>query len=142
MNTASPPSLIPPHRFLFYLHSPHSFLSSSSQTNLSYCSTSRASSMAFLSFTCTSRFVLVPLSSLVLFNAIQRQRQRPLATTTISNGDLITYNILALELINLLACGIYLVGMFTSQPELMRMGLSCCLLRFSWTPLVSLADLC
>lgn len=101
---------------------PHNFLSSISKPNFTYCSTSSASSLMFLSFTCISSFVLVPLSSLVLFTAIQRQRQRTSTMTT--NYDLISYNILALELINLPACGIYLVGRFTFQPVLMKTGLS------------------
>lgn len=100
----------------------HNLLSSFSKPNFTFCSTSSASSLMFLSFTCISFSVLVPLSSLVLFTAIQRQCQRP--STTTSNYDLISYNILALELINLLACGIYLVGRFTLRLVLMKTGLS------------------
>lgn len=102
--------------------SPHNVLRSISKPNFTYCTTSSASSLMFLSFTCISFLVLVPLSSLVLFTAIQRQRQRPSTTTT--NYDLISYNILALELMNLLTCGAYLVGRFTFQPVLMKTGLS------------------
>lgn len=50
--------------------------------------------------------------------------------TTISNCDLVTYNILALELINLLACGIYLVGIYTFQHELMTTAISAASLVF------------
>lgn len=69
-------------------------------------------------------FFSLLLYSLVLFDGIQRQPQRPLATTTISNCDFVTCNILALELIIMLACGIYLVGIYTFQHELMKTGIS------------------
>lgn len=103
--------------------------SAASQTQTSPTKSS-ASSLVFLSFSCTSFFSLVPLYSLVLLTAIQRQCQRPLAMTTISNCDLVTYNIFALELINLLAWGIYLVGIYTFQQELMKTGISAASLVF------------
>lgn len=78
--------------------------------------------LVFFSFTCTSFVFLVPLSCLVLVNWIQRQRQR--ASATISNSDLLTYNILALEPIHLLACVMYCLGFYTSQYGLMKMGIS------------------
>lgn len=61
---------------------------------------------------------------------MQRQRQRPLATATISNCDLVTYNLLVLELMNLLACGTYLGGLYTSQHELVKTGISAIYLVF------------
>lgn len=109
---------------------PHSFLSSFSDPNFTHCSKSTASSLVFPSFSCTSFFSLIPLYSLVLFNGIQQQCQRPLAMTTISNCDLVTYNVLTLEPINLLTCGIFLVGMYTFQHELMKMGISAVYLVF------------
>lgn len=109
---------------------PNSFLSSFSNPNLTYCSKSSASSLVFMSYTCASFFSLVPLYGLVLLIGMQKQHRRPLATTTISNCDLITYNIFVLELINLLACGIYLFGVHTVQHELMKTGISAVYLVF------------
>lgn len=78
----------------------------------------------FLTFTCASFLFLVPLGCLVLVNGIQQQRQRASAATTISNCDLLTYNIIALDPIHLLACVIYCLGIYTSQNGLLKMGIS------------------
>lgn len=99
-----------------------SFLSTFSNPNFTHCSKSSTSRLVFLTFTCTNFLFLVPLSCLVLINGI-RQRQRASAATTISNCDLLT-NILALELIHLLACVMYCFGIYTSQYGLMKMGIS------------------
>lgn len=78
----------------------------------------------FFPFTCTTFLFLVPLCGLVLVNRIQRQRQRASAATTISNCDLLTYNILALEPINFLACVMYCLGVYMFQYGLVKMGIS------------------
>lgn len=101
-----------------------SFLSTFSNPNFIHCSNSSASTLVFLTFTCTSFLFVVPLSCLVLVHGIQRQRQRASAATTISNCDLLTYNILALEPIHLLASVMYCLGIYTSQYRLIRMGIS------------------
>lgn len=99
-----------------------SFLSTFSNLNFTHCSKSSSSILMFLTFTCTAFVFLVPLSCLVLVGGIRRQRAS--AATTISNCDLLTYNILALEPIHLLACVMYCFGIYTSRNGLMKMGLS------------------
>lgn len=76
--------------------------------------------LMFLTYTCTAFVFFVPLSCLVLVNGIRRAS----AATTISNCDLLTYNILALEPIHLLACVTYCLGIYTSQYGLMKVGIS------------------
>lgn len=99
-----------------------SFHSTFSNPNFTHCSKSSAGMLVFLTFTCTSFLFVVPLSCLVLVYGIQRQRAS--AAATISNCHLLIYNILALEPIHLLASVIYCLGFYTSQYELMKMGIS------------------
>lgn len=102
-----------------FVHTAPSYPSNSSLPN---CSKSKTSSLFFLSFTCISFLLLAPFCGLVLFTGIQRQWRRASAAAKISNCDLLTYNIVALEPIGFLAYGSYCISIYTLNFELIKVA--------------------
>lgn len=109
--SSSNTSLAPPffHNSFFYLQ-------------FSECSEFAYQSSVFTAFIYTSVFTLLPLSVLILCEAIQRWwKQRHMSMPNrVNPSELITYNTVVLELIGLLAFGCYSYGMYTYKGKIMR----------------------
>lgn len=88
------------------------------------CSRSRKGIYIFTAFSITNIFLLLPLSTLILYLGFRRwRRQRSVSTAATTNHfDTLTYNMIAMELIEILGSLLYCAGGYTDLPEVMSFG--------------------
>lgn len=87
------------------------------------CVNSRVGMLIFTGFTVTNIF-FIPLFVLILYMGWQRwRRQRSVSTATqTSHSDVFTYNVILLELLSTLACGLYCAGAFVKSSRLLTVA--------------------
>lgn len=101
---------------------PPFFYNSFFYLQFSKCSEFAYRSSVFTAFIYTSVLTLLPLSVLILCEAIQRWwKQRHMSMPNrMNHSEVITYNTVVLELIGLLAFGFYCYGMYMYKGKIMR----------------------
>ncbi|KAM7366639.1 hypothetical protein PAMP_016060 [Pampus punctatissimus] len=99
-----------------------SSLSNSSIYSLGFpCINSSASMLFFIVLNMIRGFVILPLCILILYLGYQQWRQQR-SFSKMSHSDIFTYHMVAIELIWVLSCGVFLYGFFTNIIEVMKVG--------------------